>query len=402
MRSILRTIGTIALLLAGLSASAADSKLVLVHYMPWFASKPVSGAWGWHWTMGKMNPESKGADGTLQAASHDRPLIGLYDSGDPAVLECQVLQMKLAGIDGVIIDWYGTKDFNDYAMIHRNTERLIYFLKGAGLRFAICYEDQSLGQMASRGVLKPDAALGQAKEVFTWLDQHWFADDAYLKVDGKPVLLVFGPQYLERAQWDELKKVPSRTPLLITLPHLTDKAGANGPFGWPPVSGGKTLSPEEWRGNLEGLYARSAKGEFVVATAFPGFRDYYKEAGLHDSYGFIDSRGGKTFEETLDMAMKSDSRLIQIATWNDYGEGAVIEPALLNGYRYLEMVQKRQREQNARFKFEPEDLRLPVALHELRKRQAAPAKELDHISGLLLASKCREAQKALARIQKHK
>src|SRR5437879_3456638 len=25
---------------------------ILAHYMPWFESKPVSGHWGWHWTMG--------------------------------------------------------------------------------------------------------------------------------------------------------------------------------------------------------------------------------------------------------------------------------------------------------------------------------------------------------------
>jgi len=40
--------------------------------------------------------------------SNYHPLIGLYDSTDPDLLECHLLQMKLAGIDGVIPDWYGS------------------------------------------------------------------------------------------------------------------------------------------------------------------------------------------------------------------------------------------------------------------------------------------------------
>ena len=34
-----------------------DPKTVLVHYMPWYSSKSVSGRWGWHWTMDCFDPE---------------------------------------------------------------------------------------------------------------------------------------------------------------------------------------------------------------------------------------------------------------------------------------------------------------------------------------------------------
>ena len=98
-------------------------KLLLAHYMPWYQAKPFSSAWGWHWTMNKFNPDAKQAGDSSetakrQIASHFYPLIGPYDSADPAVLECQLLQMKLAGIDGVIVDWYGLTDLHDYAALH--------------------------------------------------------------------------------------------------------------------------------------------------------------------------------------------------------------------------------------------------------------------------------------------
>ena len=48
-----------------------------------------------------------------------------YDSADPVALEYHVALMKLAGIDGVIVDWYGMDNFNDYAL-NQSTDGSIY------------------------------------------------------------------------------------------------------------------------------------------------------------------------------------------------------------------------------------------------------------------------------------
>ena len=138
----------LALCLTSLSG-IAGAKTVLVHYMPWFSSKEVSGHWGWHWTMGARNPDKTDDQGKREIASHDYPLIGPYDSGDPDLIEYHCLLMKMSGIDGVIIDWYGTDPFRDYGVIHKNTLRLIKSLKSTGLKYAFCYEDQSVKHMIS-------------------------------------------------------------------------------------------------------------------------------------------------------------------------------------------------------------------------------------------------------------
>src|SRR5579859_1780268 len=90
----------------GMSALAAG-KPVLAHYMPWYVAPPYSGNWGWHWTMNHFNPTTYASSGERQIASWYYPAIGPYDSADPAVLEYHVALMKLAGLDGVIVDWYG-------------------------------------------------------------------------------------------------------------------------------------------------------------------------------------------------------------------------------------------------------------------------------------------------------
>lgn len=360
-------------LLSSWAAAEVTGKVLLAHYMPWYATKEVSGEWGWHWTMGHFDPDQKKWDDQREIASFDYPLIGPYDSGDDQALECQVLLMKLAGLDGVIIDWYGTSKIHDHAVNHRNAQKLIPWLKKAGLKFAICYEDQALK------TLKEGEDLKQAQKDLDWAQEHWFGDASYVTHEGRPVCLVFGPQHLE---WNfDLKTKP----IVFGLPHLAKASGLEGVFAWPPVSGGKSVSPAQWTKELKLIYDRDEK---LIATAFPGFKDIYKRAGVHESYGSIAARDGKTLAESLEFAMKSKAPLVQIATWNDYGEGTVIEPTRNNGYRCLEALPRCGSKA---------DLRLPVMLYQLRKRGGDVAK-LDRAAEMLFASENREAEAMLGEV----
>ena len=165
--------------------------LVLAHYMPWYESKPFSGKWGWHWTMNHFDPETL-VSGHREIASKHYPLIGPYDSNDPGALECQVLLMKMSGIDGAVIDWYGTDDVYDYAAIHRNTLQFIKTLKRAGLKFSICYEDQTLPNIIKLGKVTEADVVPYAQKLMAWMNTNWFKDPSYVKQDGKPLLMVFG------------------------------------------------------------------------------------------------------------------------------------------------------------------------------------------------------------------
>ena len=97
---------------------------VYAHYMPWFESKDVNGAWGSHWTMATQNPDLFDEYGRRHIASHYYPDIGPYSSMDPDVIEYHLLLMKLSGIDGVLIDWYGAFDVYDYQQNRINSEAL--------------------------------------------------------------------------------------------------------------------------------------------------------------------------------------------------------------------------------------------------------------------------------------
>ncbi len=76
--------------------------------------------------------------------------------------------MKLAGVDGVIVDWYGSANFLDYSGNNLVTLKLLQFARKAGLKFSICYEDQTIQHMIDENYLNPtNAVLHAQKECST-------------------------------------------------------------------------------------------------------------------------------------------------------------------------------------------------------------------------------------------
>src|SRR5579872_281404 len=176
---------------------------LMVHYMPWFQAKPNHTSWGWHWTMNKVDPDRL-VNGQRKAATHYHPLIGLYDSDDEAVLECQVQLMKLAGIDGAFVDWYGNVDTYDYLPNHIASQHFIRIAKRAGLKFGIVYEDRTVPELIKHGKSTAESAIADGNRLMKWVDTNWFSSRDYLRLENKPVFLVFGPEYYKNEAWNSL------------------------------------------------------------------------------------------------------------------------------------------------------------------------------------------------------
>jgi hypothetical protein len=324
----------------------------------------------------------------MEIASYLMPLTGPYDSRDEAVLEYQVLLMRLSGIDGVIVDWYGMEDFRDYGVLNASTHALFDHVQRAGLRFAICYEDQTIKHMVENNHLWADEAEANGQAVMQYLETTWFGEDAYLKVAGRPVLLVFGPQYFTSAsEWEMLFSELDVRPALVTLDGHTESAGLSS-FPWPPMWAGTDgiLSRDALARYLTGFYRKAALWDYQVAGAFPGFRDIYEEAGIASEARVLDPEQGETFQYTLDLAIDQEPDVVQLITWNDYGESTSLEPTEEFGYRYLERVQAARRATDpAGFPFAAEDLRLPLRLYELREAHAGDAEVQARLDGVLPA-----------------
>ncbi|SFZ93614.1 hypothetical protein SAMN05428642_103234 [Flaviramulus basaltis] len=306
---------------------------VFMHYMPWFETKESSSnnQWGYHWTMQNKNPEIIDANGQREIASHYYPLIGPYHSGDEDVIENHLLLMKYAGIDGILIDWYGTYDLNDYKILKENSEQLIAKLDYVGLEYAIVYEDRFLPNIVD-AQLAP-TIVSAAKKDMTYMQNNYFNNANYIRIDNKPLLLNFGPITLSSSdQWTDVFSSLSPKPTFLTLWHESSEAGNNaqGEYSW--VYKDNTHLADFYTNNLPNL-------QVGIGSAYPGFNDFYEEGGTSTVIGWeINHNNGATLDETLAMAKSANLDYLQLITWNDFGEGTMFEPTKEFGYSYIEKV----------------------------------------------------------------
>ena len=364
---------------------------IYAHYMPWYESKEINGQWGIHWTMANRNPDIVDNNGNRQIASYYYPLIGPYSSMDEDVIEYHLLLMKLSGIDGVLIDWYGSYNVFDYQQNRINSEALIDKLDDAGLDFGIVYEDYTTENVFRQG--QANSPIEAARNDMQYLDDYYFTNDQYIEVDNSPLLLVFGPRYFEREnEWTQIFTDINKKPHLLTLWYESSDAGANadGEFGWVY---------RDHLSDLGNFYANRVPNiGTAIGSAYPGFKDFYDEGGWGSGLGWeITHNSTQTFSATLDMTKKTNIPILQLVTWNDFGEGTMIEPTQEFGFSLLELVQ-----QFVGVDYTDAELKDVHVLYEYRKKYKNDANiqlKLDQVYNYLVSLQINEATQLLDEIE---
>ena len=335
-RHVLINLQVIILLLSlyPLSAQRAVEKTnpmkVYMHYMPWFETPETTGAWGWHWTMNTMNPNVIGPDGRREIASHYYPLIGPYASRDRDVIEYHLLLMKYAGIDGVLINWYGSAGSNgDLEDLLKSSDSIVSFTDDFGMQFGVVLEDRF------------SASIDDVKENFAYLRENYFTREEYIRLGEaqEPLVAIFGPiTFQDQAAWDEILPSAGEEIELLTLWYESGDVGmhADGEYSWVYQDDRDHLS------HLGSFYTGRAPGlKTAMGSAYPGFEDFYAEGGAGEGYFSIPHNEGVTLTETLGKADQYKNRIdmLQLVTFNDFGEGTMFEPTVETGFDYLEKVQ---------------------------------------------------------------
>lgn len=362
--------------LAPANVSKTFGKKIYVHIMPWFESNATSGngAWGLHWTMANQNPNNTDGTGRRQIASYYYPLIGPYGSADKDVIEYQLLLMKYAGVDGVLIDWPGTINAWDYPKNRQNAEAIIALTAAVGLEFAVVYEDHNVGMAYDAGLIQNKIAAAQSD--VTYLKNNYFTKSNYIKVNNAPLLLDFGPQtFLTPSDWTSIFSPLSPKPTFLSLWYQSNQPGSNASGEYPWIYSDFTTGLTNFYNN------RPLNVKFGVA--YPGFNTFYTAGGWGGPGWSLPYNGTGTFGQTLDLAKNSGVNYIQIATWNDYGEGTMIEPTREFGYGFLTTLQ-----QKLGVSYSQTELELVNTLYQQRKQYAGNATkqaDLDQAFNYLVA-----------------
>lgn len=363
--------------------------LIMAHYMPWYSADETQNRWGWHWTMNHFDPQRE-RQGRREIASQFYPVIGPYDSQDPLVIEYHLLTMKLAGIDGVIIDWYGREDFRDYAQLHAATMAVIDQADRLQMKYIICYEDQTLGALIENNRLKAQDKVAHATAEIEWLIAEVFSRANYVKRGDRPVLLSFGQNGLSNEEWSQCLTSCSQEIAYLSLHHRRDSA--IGAYDWPLPSQGIQAT--------ERFANDSRTWDASIPVAFPRFVDIYAQAQLHASYGEIPDDAGNTFEQTFEHALSLKPQILQLATWNDWGEGTQLEPSVEFGYRDLEVLMRHRAQHDGAYRAaEAKDLELPLLLLQARRDGLGTAAQRDSLRAALTRLDWSEARKAASTLK---
>lgn len=342
---------------------APDAPKIVAFYLPQFHPIAENDAW---WGKG-FTDWSNVAKAQPQFVGHDQPRLpadlGYYDLRVPAVMAQQIALAKTAGVAAFCFHYYW---FAGKRLLEAPIEAYLAD-PSLDLPFALCWANENWTRRwegdESLVLIAQDHSPEDDKAVFHDLARY-LADPRYLRIGGRPVLVVYRPELLPDAKattdrWRALSLELGLGELVLyatTAFGFSDYAacGFDGIVDFPPHGidvAEITREIELLNPSFEGQvydYARVADAKLnALATADPGL-----VPGVMPSWDnqARKSGAGKVFHGAdpavyqrwlggaLDHAARTRSpgeALVFVNAWNEWAEGAYLEPDRRFGHAYL-------------------------------------------------------------------
>ena len=247
-----------------------------------------------------------------------------YTSSDPAQISSQISDMRSRGIQGAIIPWYGSDSY-DAAMA-------MNFMKAAqssgNFEFSLRIESGALLTYAQQNGCD---VTTQFINDLNYIASTFFGSSAYTKLNGRPVVHVFGVEAYD-VNWSKvLSSVAGNPVFMIRNQTAFSDTDAGGGYSWVEID--STNANDMMLSYLDGFYsAARSSSKYTIGSGYKGFNDTQAAWGANR---MINQQCGRTWLDTFAEANKyysSSHQLaaIQVATWNDYEEGTEIESGIDN------------------------------------------------------------------------
>lgn len=296
---------------------------VLAFYYTWYGTPEQFGRWS-HW-------ENRDVANHQIGSSTHFPRLGAYDSLDPRVIAQHLDWAKAAGLTGLICTWWAQGDIHDQALplvLDAAAER--------GLEVSIYLETTTRTQRT-----KVQSAVSDLTYVLTRYGRH----KAFLKVDGKPVIFVYGRVMGEvpTADWQPILEVVQDIAgdavyladgyrdsfaYLFDGLHTYNIAGALRNAGVEQVReyGAKAFP--------SAVAMARRRHRISCVTIIPGYDDTkIRKPGLA-----APRNDGQTYRINWEQAIAADPDWILITSFNEWHEGSEIEPSYEDGRKYLDIT----------------------------------------------------------------
>jgi hypothetical protein len=288
------------------------------------------------------------------------PALGLYAQNDPEVADWETRWAVEHGISFFVYCWYrdgqgGAVKTRFGSAIHDGLFRSRFADR---MTFSLMWENQARGR----------AGVADEEDLLTNLLPYWidtyFRHDSYLKVDGRPVLFIYRPEYLVddlggaanvAAAFTRMRQACRQAGfagLLIlgeyrgTDPeHLTllKTLGLDSSFAYCWPVGGSPSPPQAVQAQMDAIRRTQELGILPqVVTVSQGWSGWQDEGSIwsippREFEGLL--RQAKAFTAGLPPDQLG-SRMLLLDNWNEWGEGHFIAPHREHGFEYLDAVRR--------------------------------------------------------------
>ncbi len=293
---------------------------VLAFYYGWYGNPAISGRWV-HWK--NVDKSAKKIGGITHF-----PALGPYDSHDPKVILQHCHWAKDAGLTGFIATWWKPGDFHDQGL-----PLLLDAAEKNGLSITVYFEVAQNPESAVKDLL--------------YILNHYGKHPAWLKVDGKAVVFVYGRAVneIKLAGWrqviDEVNK-QYRGGAVFIGDQITKQAAKvfDGIHTYNPTSHIAGKTPDQIRAWAHAAYPDwvkiAGKNRIACLTIIPGYDD--SKLGRPSPRPITDRHGGETCKILFEEAVAANPDWILITSWNEWHEGSEIEPSVEYGDGSLKEV----------------------------------------------------------------
>lgn len=262
------------------------------------------------------------------------PLYGPYSSRDPKIVKKQIDDMVRAGITCAVLSWWGQAG-KPYATDTQgvNTDKVLAEL------FQIFEDDGSRVKIAIHMEPYPGRSITSVRDDIEYLITKYARfSSLHRGPDGRPFLYVYDSYHILSGAWGNLlhpqRELSIRNTqfdavvigLFLDNQHGRDMldAGFDGFYTYFATDGfSHGSSSTNWRNMCR--FARSHRMLCILSVG-PGYNDTkIRPWNAHNARG---REGGRYYADMFRKAIEAASDIISITSYNEWGEGTQIEPAV--------------------------------------------------------------------------
>lgn len=356
-----------------LSAAAIEHEIsvkMICFYLPQYHAIAENDAW-WgdgftEWT--NVKPAQQQYSGHYQP--HQPGELGYYNLLDPAIQQRQVELAKLYDIGGFCFYFYW---FGGKLLLEKPTENYLSN-SSLDLPFCLCWANENWSRRwdgLDHEILIQQNHSAEDDIAFISHISKYLRDSRYIKVQNKPLVLVYRPKLLPSAKetalrWRDWCRVNGIGEIYLAYTQSFESAdpadyGFDAAIEFPPNNSSPPNITDkiaekvaDFTGNIYDWRIFVERSQKYVQPAYVLHRSvcpaWDNTARRKNNATVFENHSPAMFQKwtenaidyTVNTFAAKDERLVFVNAWNEWGEGAHLEPDGKYGYGYLRAIRNAQ------------------------------------------------------------